>query len=195
MPYEMIAIGTSLGGLSALKTLLECIPEAFPAAMAIVQHRHRESDQALSSFLQQFTVLPVHEVEDKERIQPGHVYFAPADYHLLVELGYFSLSVDAPVSYARPSIDVLLESVADAYGDRAIGVLLTGANQDGVQGLAKIKARGGTAIVQSPDTAESPVLPRAAIAAVSVDRVLPLTSIAPYLVQLCSPPGGPSTES
>lgn len=195
MPYELIAIGTSLGGLSAMRTLLQCIPKAFPAAMVIVQHRHRESDQALSSFLQQFTVLPVHDVEDKERIQPGHVYFAPADYHLLVESGSFSLSVDAPVSYARPSIDVLLESVADAYGDRAIGVLLTGANQDGVRGLSKIKARGGTAIVQAPDTAESPVLPRAAIAAVSVDRVLPLTAIAPYLVQLCSPLGGPSTEA
>lgn len=190
MPYELIAIGTSLGGLSALKTLLKCIPKAFPAAMAIVQHRHRESDQVLSSFLQQFTVLPVHEVEDKERIQPGHVYFAPADYHLLVECGYFSLSVDDPVSYARPSIDVLLESVADTYGDRAIGVLLTGANQDGVRGLSKIKSRGGTAIVQDPDTAESPILPKAAIAAVSVDRVLPLTHIAPHLVHLC----GPSTE-
>lgn len=191
MPYELIAIGTSLGGLSALKTLLEFFPEAFPAAVAIVQHRHRESDQALSSFLQKFTVLPVHEVEDKERIQPGHIYFAPADYHLLVEFGYFSLSVDAPVSYARPSIDVLLESAADVYGDRAIGVLLTGANRDGVRGLSRLKAQGGVAIVQDPDTAESPILPRAAIAAVSVDRVLSLTQIAPYLVHLC----GPSTDS
>ncbi len=191
MPYELIAIGTSLGGLSALKTLLNYIPEGFPAAMAIVQHRHRESDQELSSFLQKFTVLPVHEVEDKERIQPGHVYFAPADYHLLVESGYFSLSVDAPVSYARPSIDVLLESAADAYGDRAIGVLLTGANQDGVRGLSRLKAQGGIAIVQDPDTAESSVLPTAAIAAVSVDRVLPLAQIAPYLVHLCDP----STDS
>jgi two-component system chemotaxis response regulator CheB len=191
MPYELIAIGTSLGGLSALKALLKYIPTEFPAAMAIVQHRHRESDQELSSFLQKFTVLPVHEVEDKERIQPGHIYFAPADYHLLIEFGYFSLSVDAPVSYARPSIDVLLESAADAYGDRAIGVLLTGANQDGVRGLSRIKAQGGVAIVQDPSTAESPILPRAAIAAVSVDRVLPLTQIAPYLVHLCDP----STDS
>jgi len=179
--YELIAIGTSLGGLSALKTLLKCIPREFPTAFAVVQHRHRESDKALSSFLQQFTVLPVHEVEDKERIQPGNIYFAPADYHLLVEDGYFSLSIDAPVSYARPSIDVLFESVADAYGDRAIGVILTGANQDGVRGLAALKARGAMTIVQDPTTADSPILPNAAIAAVSVDQVLPLAHIAPHL--------------
>lgn len=190
MPYELVAIGTSLGGLSALKTLLEYIPKEFSAAIAVVQHRHRESDQALSSFLQNFTVLPVHEVEDKENIQPGHVYFAPANYHLLVEDGYFSLSVDAPVSYARPSIDVLLESAADVYGERAIGVILTGANQDGVQGLSALKARGGKTIVQTPDTAESPILPAAAIASVAVDWVLPLTQIAPLLMHLC----GDSTE-
>lgn len=189
MAYELIAIGTSLGGLSALKTLLQCLSKDFPAALAIVQHRHKESDEALSSFLQKFTVLPVHEVEDKERIQPGHVYFAPADYHLLVESGYFSLCVDEPVSYARPSIDVLLESVADAYAERAIGVILTGANQDGVRGLSTLKARGGMTIVQAPDTAESPILPTAAIAAVAVDLVLPLAQIAPRLVHLCEAPG------
>lgn len=185
MAYELIAIGTSLGGLSALKTLLGCFARDFPAAIAIVQHRHKESDKALSSFLQQFTVLPVHEVEDKERIRPGNVYFAPADYHLLVEAGYFSLSIDDPVSYARPSIDVLLESAADVYGERAIGVILTGANQDGVWGLSVLKARGGMVIVQDPVTAESPILPGAAIAAVEVDLVLPLTQIAPHLIHLC----------
>jgi two-component system chemotaxis response regulator CheB len=155
----------------------------------VVQHRHRESDQALGDFLQQFTVLPVHEVEDKERILPGHVYFAPPDYHLLVEPGHFSLSVDAPVSYARPSIDVLLESAGDAYGDRAIGVILTGANQDGVMGLSALKARGGVAIVQDPATADSPILPRAAIAAVPVDWVLPLPAIASKLRTLCGAEG------
>ncbi|WP_026072570.1 chemotaxis protein CheB [Nodosilinea nodulosa] len=189
MAYELVTIGTSLGGLSALKTLLRSLPREFPAALAIVQHRHRESDQAMSAFLQQFTVLPVHEVEDKECIQPGHVYFAPADYHLLVEYGYFSLSVDEPVSYARPSIDVLLESAADAYHEQVIGVILTGANHDGVQGLSTLKARGGTAIVQDPDTAESAVLPTAAIAAVNVDWVLPLGQIAPRLIHLCAPAG------
>lgn len=190
MAYELVVIGTSLGGLSALKTLLGLIPSKFTAAIAIVQHRHRESDKSLSSFLQQFSVLPVHEVEDKERIQPGNVYFAPADYHLLVESGYFSLSIDDPVSFARPSIDVLLESTADAYAERAIGVILTGANHDGVRGLSALKARGGLTIVQAPDTAESPVLPSAAIAAVEVDLVLPLSQIAPHLIHLCESAGG-----
>jgi len=192
--YELIAIGTSLGGLSALKTLLGYLPKEFPAALAVVQHRHRESDEVLSSFLQQFTRLPVHEVEDKEQIQPGNIYFAPADYHLLVEAGYFSLSIDEPVSYARPSIDVLFESTADIYAERAIGVLLTGANQDGVEGLSILKARGGMTIVQDPETAESPTLPNAAIAKVAVDLVLPLSQIAPHLVQLCISAGGYSCK-
>ncbi|MBD1872336.1 chemotaxis protein CheB [Nodosilinea sp. FACHB-131] len=190
MAYELIVIGTSLGGLSALKTLLGALPQDFSAALAVVQHRHRESDQGLGNFLQQFTVLPVHEVEDKECIQAGHVYLAPADYHLLVEYGYFSLSIDEPVSYARPSIDVLLESAADSYNERVIGVILTGANQDGVKGLSTLKARGGVAIVQDPDTAESPVLPRAAIAAIAVDAILPLSQIAPRLIHLCAATGG-----
>lgn len=190
MAYELVAIGTSLGGLSALKTLLKSLPREFPAAIAVVQHRHKESDEALSSFLQQFTVLPVHEVEDKERIRPGNVYFAPADYHLLIESGYFSLSVDEPVCYARPSIDVLLESAADAYAERAIGILLTGANQDGVRGLSILKAQGGMTIVQDPNTAESPILPGAAIAAMDVDVVLPLSQIASHLIHLCELAGG-----
>ncbi|PZV08753.1 MAG: chemotaxis protein CheB [Leptolyngbya sp.] len=190
MAYDLIAIGTSLGGLSALKMLLGALPQDFSAALAVVQHRHRESDPGLGAFLQQFTLLPVHEVEDKERIQAGHVYLAPADYHLLVEYGYFSLSIDEPVSYARPSIDVLLESAAGSYNERVIGVILTGANQDGVKGLSTLKARGGVAIVQDPATAESPVLPRAAIAAIAVDAVLPLSQIAPHLIHLCTATGG-----
>ncbi|WP_035991023.1 chemotaxis protein CheB [Leptolyngbya sp. KIOST-1] len=189
MAYELLTIGTSLGGLTALKTLLGSLPESFPAALAIVQHRHRESDQGLSTFLQQFTVLPVHEVEDKEFIRPGHVYFAPADYHLLVEYGYFSLSIDDPVCYARPSIDVLFESAADVYNDRVIGIILTGANHDGVQGLSTIKSRGGLTIVQAPGTAESPILPEAAIAAVPVDMVLPISHIGPHLIKLCAAAG------
>jgi two-component system, chemotaxis family, protein-glutamate methylesterase/glutaminase len=187
--YELIVMGTSLGGLAALKTLLGALPKDFAVALAVVQHRHRESDPGLDIFLQQFTALPVHEVEDKQSIWPGHVYLAPAGYHLLVESGYFSLSTDEPVSYACPSIDVLLESAADAYQDRAIGVILTGANEDGVKGLLALKAQGGVTIVQDPDTAESPVLPRAAIAAHAADWVLPLPQIAAHLIHLCEPTG------
>lgn len=185
MPFDLVTIGTSLGGLSALKTILQALPSDFPAAIAIVQHRHKESANILATYLQQFTSLPVSEVEDKQEILPGQIYIAPADYHLLVEPGYFSLSTDDPVSYARPSIDVLLESAADAYPDRTIGVLLTGANQDGVQGLLAIKRQGGVMIVQSPETADSPVLPTAAIATGVVDWVLPLEQIAASLVQFC----------
>ncbi|HEY9734845.1 MAG TPA: chemotaxis protein CheB [Trichocoleus sp.] len=189
MAFELVVVGTSLGGLSALRNMLKDLPNDFSAAIAIVQHRHKESDITLANFLQQFTPLPVIEVEDKAKILPGHVYMAPANYHLLVEPGFFSLSTDEPVSYARPSIDVMLESAADAYGSRLIAVLMTGANQDGVQGLVAVKRRGGVAIVQDPTTADCPVLPRAAIAAVSVDWVLPLSNLAAHLVYLCSAAG------
>lgn len=185
MAFELIAIGTSLGGLSALKFVLRSLPAGFRPAIAIVQHRHKESDTTLSDFLQQFTSLPIRDVEDKDKILPGHVYMAPADYHLLVEVDYFSLSTDDPVSYARPSIDVLFETAAESFRDRLIGILLTGANHDGVYGLSQVKARGGLTIVQEPITAESPVLPQAAIASVAVDRILPLSHIAPYVIHLC----------
>jgi two-component system chemotaxis response regulator CheB len=181
---ELVVFGTSLGGLSALKHILGRLPSVFPA-IAIVQHRHRDSNQSLSDFLSQFTARPLQDVEDKDPILPGCIYLAPADYHLLVELGHFSLSTDDPVLFARPSIDVLFESAADVYGPTLVGVLLTGANQDGAKGLARIKACGGYTIVQDPHTAESPVMPEAAIAATPIDAVLPLSDIAPHLIQVC----------
>lgn len=185
MAFAIVAIGTSLGGLSALKKVLGNLPADFPVPIAIVQHRHKDSDNTLSGFLQQFACLPIQEVEDKDEIIPGRIYIAPADYHLLVEPGYFALSTDEPVSYARPSIDVLFESVADVYADRVIGVILTGANQDGSKGLVRVKAQGGITIVQEPNTAECSKMPSAAISAVSVDWILPLSDIAPHLVKLC----------
>jgi len=184
--FSIVVVGTSLGGLSALKLLLGNLSKAFPAPIAVVQHRHKESASDLSRFLQQHVSLPLREVEDKDEILPGHVYLAPADYHLLIEPGYLSLSTDPPVLYARPSIDVLFESAADVYGAQTIGVILTGANQDGANGLATIKARGGWTIVQAPETAESDVMPKAAISATSVDAILPLSEIAPYLENLCA---------
>lgn len=187
MPFSLVVIGTSLGGLSALRIMLEGLPEQFPAAIAIVQHRDRRSGETLSRSLQQESRLPILEVEDKEPICPGCVYLAPADYHLLVEPGQFSLSVDPPVSFAKPSIDVLFESAAEIYQSKAIGVVLTGANQDGAQGLAKIKKRGGFTIVQDPRTAECASMPEAAISISEVDRILPLKKIPRLLVHLCSP--------
>lgn len=186
MAFKLVVIGTSLGGLTALKLLLGSLAEDFPLAIAIVQHRHRDSERTLGEFLQQHIALPLKEVEDKDDLLPGRVYLAPADYHLLVEPGYFTLSTDEPVLYARPSIDVLFESAADVYGPQVIGILLTGANQDGAQGLAKIRACGGWTIVQAPETAECRVMPEAALAATSVNAVLPLPEIASYLTQLCA---------
>jgi two-component system chemotaxis response regulator CheB len=183
--FKIVVIGTSLGGLSALKIVLENLPADFPVPIAIVQHRHKESDNTLKQFLQQHSLLPIQEVEDKDEILPGHVYLAPADYHLLVEQGYFALSTDEPVSYARPSIDVLFESAADIYGEQVIAIILTGANQDGRQGIKKVKARGGLAIVQEPATAESSIMPEAAISAVAVDWILSLSDIAAQIVKLC----------
>src|SRR5207247_7044474 len=123
--------------------------------------------------------------EDKTAIEPRHVYIAPSDYHLLVEAGSFALSVDERVQHARPSIDVLFETAADAYGDRVIGVILTGANEDGAAGLARIKARGGVAIVQDPAGAAKRVMPEAAIAATVADAVLPLEDIGRFIYGLC----------
>lgn len=200
MAFELVVVGTSLGGLRALEVLLAGLPDNFPAAVAVVQHRHKDSENTLSFFLQQHSALPLKEPEDKEVIVPGHIYLAPADYHLLVEAPcYFALSTEAPVEYARPSIDVLFESAADAYAKKVIGVILTGSNQDGAQGLAKIKARGGLTVVQAPTTAESRPMPEAAlalakrgdsaqlsegIATATVDWILSLSEIAPFVVNL-----------
>jgi len=185
--FDIVVIGTSMGGLSALQVVLGGLNSTFPVAIAVVQHRHKESGSTLSQFLHRQIKLPIKEAEDKDPLCPGQIYLAPSDYHLLVEPGYFSLSTDEPVSYARPSIDVLFESAADTYRDRTIGVILTGANQDGAQGLARIKAAGGVVIVQEPASAENNVMPQAAIDAAAIDRILPLTEIAAYLMHLCSP--------
>ncbi|PLZ11457.1 chemotaxis protein CheB [Fischerella thermalis] len=193
MKYQIIVIGTSLGGLEALQVILLGLPKTFPVPIAVVQHRHKDSDDTLRVLLQSYTNLVVKEAEDKEEILPGWVYLAPADYHLLIESKdktvsqpYFSLSTDVPVTYARPSIDVLFETAADACNQKVIGILLTGANQDGVQGLAKIKARGGMSIVEEPESAFCSIMPAAAIAFGVADQVLPLVDIASFLVKICN---------
>ena len=134
--------------------------------------------------------MPVEEPEDKDPIIQGHIYIAPPDYHLLVEYGSFSLSTEEPVIFARPSIDVLFESAAESYGEKAIGVILTGANSDGSHGVAAIKTHGGLVIVQDPVTAEAPAMPESAIKATQIDRILPLSEISPFLVKICSPERG-----
>ena len=185
MTSRFIAIGASLGGTNALRVLLPALPPAFAAALTLVLHRGKGSDETLVQFLQKHCLLPLKEARDQTRIKPGHVYLAPADYHLLVEGDHFTLSTEAAVSYARPSIDVLFESAAQAWGKAAIGVILTGAGQDGAQGLAAIKRYGGLTIVQAPATAERADMPNAALATGMVDEILPLDEIAPFLARRC----------
>ncbi len=195
MMYELIAVGASWGGLHALGRLLETLPPELDVPLAIAQHRGPESGRTdLAGLLQTNGTRPVRDVTDKDPIEPGVAYLAPPDYHLLVERGYFSLSVEARVNFARPSIDVLFESAADTYGPAAIGIILTGANEDGAAGLARIKQAGGVAIVQDPATAERSRMPEAALAATSADVVLPLEEIAPFLRGLCLGVGA-STEA
>ena len=184
--YEIIVVGTSWGGLAALRTLVAGLPRDFALPVAVVQHRHKDSDRLLTTLLQERTPLTVCEVEDKQPLLPGFVFLAPPDYHLLVERGHFSLSTDAPVRFSRPSIDVAFTSAADSYGPRAVGVVLTGANADGAEGLSRIAERGGLTIVQSPATAESPTMPRAALQAVPSARVLPIPAIADLLGTLAA---------
>jgi len=184
----MILIGGSLGGMTALRTILRDLPVSFPLPIAVVLHRHRDSDDALVPLLQRDIVLPVREVLDKDPIQAGQVYVGPCDYHLLVEPMYFSLSTDDPVQFARPSIDVFFESAADVLGARAIGVILTGANRDGARGAAEIRRRGGTVIIQDPHTAESSIMPAAALEAVPDALVRRLDEIGPLLMELSAAP-------
>jgi two-component system chemotaxis response regulator CheB len=179
--YEIVVIGTSWGGLSALRALIAGLPKDFGLPLIVVQHRHKQSDHLLPQLLQEDTALCVAEVEDKAPIAAGSVFVAPADYHLLIEDGHFSLSTDEPVRYSRPSIDVTFVSAADTYGERAVGVVLTGANADGARGLKRIHDRGGLTFVQTPATAESPAMPDAAIRCVPQARVLTIGEIAAQL--------------
>jgi two-component system chemotaxis response regulator CheB len=184
MPYSIVALGTSWGGLSAMRRLLGGLPADFPIPIIVVQHRSKDSDRLLSQLLQDSTDLKVCEIEDKDALASGTVHVAPANYHVLVESGYASLTIEEPVRFSRPSIDMTFESAADTYGAAVIGVVLTGANEDGARGLARIVNRGGRALVQDPKTAEIPAMPEAAIRAVPNAEILPLEGLAPRLVEL-----------
>jgi len=185
MKWRLVVVGTSLGGMSALKTFLSGLPKQFPLPVVIVQHRAKTADSDLSTILSGYANLPLQEVEDKAEISPGVVYLAPADYHLLIQDTSFSLSIDSCVSYARPSIDVLFDSAAACYGDSAVGVILTGSSDDGAQGAKHIEEQGGLIIIQDPSEAESAMLPQAALKATQAARVLPLAGIAPFLAASC----------
>jgi two-component system chemotaxis response regulator CheB len=184
--YELVVLGASWGGLDAIGRVLAELPREFPVPVVVVQHRSRHSrGGTLEAMLSMDGGLPVHEVDDKDAIAPGSAYLAPADYHLIVERGSFALSVDERVQHSRPSIDVTLETAADAYGSGVIGVVLTGANEDGAAGLQAVMQRGGVTVAQDPASAAKPTMPQAAIDAGGVQRVLPLEKIAPFLIAAC----------
>ena len=175
----VVAIGTSLGGLNALRTILSGMRENFSWPILVTQHVAPSPDSVLADVLQDNCALTVKEAVGGERIKPGVVYLAPADYHMMVNDDYtIGLSSDERDNYARPSINVMFDSVADVFGSKSIGVVLTGANDDGARGLAKIKSAGGFVIVQTPSDAEAPTMPKAACKAASPDHILPLNQIA-----------------
>ena len=181
--WRLVVIGTSLGGLTALPTILRGLPRDFRCPVVIVQHRAIHTDDGgLVAAMQRGCPLEVREAEDKEPLRPGRVYLAPSDYHVMVEDGHLTLSTEARVLHARPSIDVLFESAAESHRKRVVGVVLTGASRDGVEGCQAIKRHGGTVIIQEPSTAESKLMPGSVLGSVAVDRVLPLPQIAQALV-------------
>ncbi|HVF52868.1 MAG TPA: chemotaxis protein CheB [Actinomycetota bacterium] len=184
-PKKIVVIGSSWGGLSALSELLLPLRDDFPAAIVVAQHRHADSSLGLERFLKRHTSLAVREADDKDPLEPGTVFLAPADYHLLVEDDHLALSVDGPEMFSRPSADVLFESAAATYRERVIGVVLTGANEDGARGLRSIRAAGGTTIVQDPATAERSEMPDAALVACPSSLVLNLGEMGPLLNELC----------
>jgi two-component system chemotaxis response regulator CheB len=185
--YELIVIGASWGGLSALEQVLGGLPDGFATPIAIAQHRAVDSGSgALSWMLGRRVGRDVCEAGDKDPIEPGRVYVAPPDYHLLVEPDGFALSTEGVVHHARPSIDVLFDSAADVYAERLVAVILTGANDDGAHGTMRVRRRGGMTIAQEPASAERPEMPVAAIATGAVRQVVPLDEIAPLMVELTS---------
>jgi two-component system, chemotaxis family, protein-glutamate methylesterase/glutaminase len=179
---QIIVIGASLGGTAVLQYLLSELPGNFSKPIVIVQHRAKESTEILVAILARRSKLKIKEAEDKERLCDSTVYVAPADYHLLVDRGSLALSIDPPVGFARPSIDVLFESAAAAYGTNVTAIVLTGGNTDGMRGAQRIKECGGTVIIQEPTECAADRLPLSAISAVAFDSILSSRDIASYLV-------------
>ena len=185
MNYEAIVIGVSSGGMNAMKVMFSLLPKKFNTPIIIVQHIRSQSENLWIKLLNDKSNLYIKEADEKESIEHGKVYIAPPNYHLLIERDKtFSLTIDERVNYARPSIDVLFESAAEAYKNKLIGVILTGSNNDGTNGLKRIKEYGGLTIVQDPATAESAYMPASAIAVVQMDYILTLENIIKLLIKI-----------
>lgn len=185
---EMVLIGGSAGGVDALLALLPLLPEKFAPAVVCILHVPADRDSRLAELFDARVLLPVREARDKEPIEPGIVYFAGSGYHLSVEQDRsFSLSCEAPVQFARPAIDILMESAANVYGPALAGILLTGANFDGAEGMRCIRERGGLTIVQDPEEAHARTMPQEAIRRCAPHMVLPLAGIRAVLPLLETP--------
>lgn len=185
MRYEAIVIGVSSGGMNAMKVMFSLLPKDFTIPVIIVQHIGAHSDSQWIKLLNNKSNIPIKESDEKEKIENGNVYIAPPNYHLLIEKDKtFSLTVGERVNYSRPSIDELFESAAEAYADKLIGIVLTGSNNDGTNGLKRIKEYGGLTIAQDPKTAASAYMPASAIAAINPDYVLSLEGITELLITL-----------
>lgn len=183
--FKAVVIGVSTGGVSALKLVLGALPADFPIPVLVVTHITPDSDDGLAVLLDTRCAIRIKEADEQEAMAPGSVYLAPANYHLMVERdGNLALSIDPPVNFARPSVDVLFESAAEVYGPELIGVILTGAGFDGSRGLLKIKNSGGLTIVQNPADAEMDSMPACALQLLKADHVLPLKGIPALLMWL-----------
>lgn len=181
---DIVVMGASWGGIDAYSRLLSPLPRDFAATILLVQHQRPDSGNRLAAILQKRTQLEVVSPEDRQEIRPGQVIVAAAGYHLLLdESGCVNYSLAAPVHFCRPAIDELFFSAGYAYGERVLGVLLTGANEDGAAGLDYIRRRGGMTLVQSPQTAEAPAMPEAAIALGAAMKVLSLEEITSHLME------------
>jgi len=182
---KAVAIGVSAGGLKALIKVFSNLPADFPIPIIVTQHLHPLEDSYLAELLGRITLLPVKEARDKEKIEPGNIYIAPPNYHLLMERNEtISLSSDEKVNHSRPSIDVMFESAAYVWGSGLIGIILTGANSDGADGIKIIKEFGGLTIAEDPKVSEYPMMPKSAIDTGTVDKILTLSEINEFLINL-----------
>jgi two-component system chemotaxis response regulator CheB len=184
---DAVVVGASAGGVEALMAVLPALAPGLRPPVFVVLHLPRDKPSVLAEIFAAKCAVPVREAEDKEAVASGTIYFAPNNYHLLVDRGpQLSLSADDPVHHSRPSIDVLFESAAEIYGSRLLGIILSGSNEDGATGLAAIHDAGGVTLVQSPETARAPNMVLAALKLRPADRVAPLHEIAQILRSLDS---------
>lgn len=185
MNLALVVIGASAGGVAALGEILPCLPGTFALPVVVVVHLPSARQSLMADLFSRKCALPVQEAYDKATVEAGRVYFAPSDYHLMIENDFtFALSVDQPVNYSRPSIDVLLESAAASVGEGVLAIILTGTSADGARGMKAVRDAGGIGWVQSPESAQSAMMPRSAIEVAGADAILTLSQIAGNLSRI-----------